>query len=128
MYVCLHCGHRFANPVKYQYNKSVRMYDDDAACPNCGSEDFEQAGHCLKCGEDFQLDEMVGSICKGCVEKAMTLDNLFKYANERGISTDDFLDEFETLLSAHLKRTDELTRKFLYNDVYDFSEWLEKED
>lgn len=128
MYVCLHCGHRFSNPVKYQYNKSVRMYDEDAACPNCGSEDFEQAGHCLKCGEDFPLDEMIGSVCKSCVEKAMTLDNACKYAEERNIDIHELLDAVGTLCNFALNLTNKAIADFCKNDIYDFSEWLEKED
>lgn len=140
MYVCLHCGHRFTNPVKYQYNKSVRMYDEDAACPNCGSEDFEQAGHCIKCGKDFPLDEMVGSICKECVEKAQTFDNALKYGNDRKstVELNGFIayafsaSEINEILANVLKLANERGFKdaanFCGDDLHDFSEWLEGQD
>ena len=139
MYICLHCGHHFENPVKYQYNKSVRMYDEDAACPNCGSEDFEQAGHCLKCGEDFSLDEMVGSVCKECVEKAQTFDNALKYGEVRkaAVELNGFIayafsaSEINEILANILKLENEHGHKDAVNycgdDLYDFSEWLEGE-
>ena len=43
MYICLHCGHEFEQPSN-RYNRRWSDSDDsEQYCPNCGSEDFEEA-------------------------------------------------------------------------------------
>lgn len=124
-YICLHCGHHFScdEIVAKYYDRATGTYDREE-CPACGSEDFEEAGHCLKCGDYFPVDDlnspenyMVGSICRCCVEKRMTLANAFAYALDREI-------DIRELDGA----TESDARKFCAEDIYDFSEWLEAQD
>ena len=115
--ICIHCGHHFTTPVN-RYNRPYSESDDSLPyCPNCGSEDFEPAGHCIKCDDYFPLDSMIGSICRDCVEKHMTRNNAFKYTWDRDLSAAElFVD------------TDDEVKQFLSEDIYDFSEWLEGQD
>ena len=124
-FICLHCGHHFDGDeiVAKHYDRATGTWDSEE-CPNCGSEDFEEAGHCLKCGDYFPIDDlnspdnyMVGSICRCCVENGMTLANAFAYALDRGI-------DIRELDGA----TESDARKFCAEDIYDFSEWLEAQD
>lgn len=86
-------------------------------CPVCGTDDFEEAYHCLKCDEYFTWENMIGSICRPCVIKRVTKTNAFRYAWDRMI--DD-----SVLFSA----TDQEVSVFCLEDEYDFSEWLEGQD
>ena len=141
-YVCIHCGHHFTEPHN-RYNR--RWSDSDESeqyCPNCGSEDFEEAGHCIKCDEDFPLEQMVVSICRGCVEKAQTFDNALRYGADRkeSVEINGFLawafttSDIEEILTNVLRIEaghevgKEDAHKYLSDDIYDFSEWLEAQD
>ena len=122
MYICLHCGHAFTEPHN-RYNRRWSDSDDsDATCPNCGSIDYEVAGHCIKCDEYKPLDKstgapnyMIGSICLDCVKKRMTKDNAFRYSWDRQMPV------------GRLDSDDEV-RSYLSNDIYDYSEWLEAQE
>lgn len=138
-YVCIHCGYHFSEP-HIDYDRGTGHYDK--TCPNCGSEDIELAGHCVKCDEDFPIDDMVGSICKGCVEKSQTFDNALKYGAYRkeSIEINGFLawafssSEINEILTNVLKIESghevgkEDAKQFCSDDIYDFSEWLEGQD
>lgn len=118
MYICIYCGHHFDEPHN-RYNRRWSDSDDSVQyCPNCGSEDIEEAGHCIKCGDYFPIDEMIGSICKECVEKRATRANAYLYA-----IASDYED---------ISRIDEMSDKqieaFCLEDKYDFSEWLEGQE
>lgn len=130
-YICLHCGHHFDEPHN-RYNRRWSDSDDSQSyCPNCGSEDFEEAGHCIKCGEFFPIDEMIGSICRGCVAKRMTRDNAYRYGNDRKAAVE--VNGFVAYAWKPQDVTDELFHscttddaiKFCSDDIYDFSDWLE---
>ena len=41
MYYCNCCGETFYHPTN-RYNRVVDRWDEDAGCPFCGSEDFEE--------------------------------------------------------------------------------------
>ncbi len=131
-YICMQCSSHFDH-------FKVRDYDSETGyethvCPSCGSEDFEEAGHCIKCGDYFPLEEMCGSICKTCIEKRMTVHNAYRYGwrntPEDGIN--DFVNHSwsprqasEELLKSC---TPEDAKRYVSNDLYDFSEWLEGQE
>ena len=136
-YVCIHCGHSFDEP-KRDYDRGTGHYDEE--CPNCGSEDIELAGHCIKCDGYFPETEMVGSLCKECVLKARTFDNALKYGADRktAVELNGFIayafsaSEINEILANILKLENEHGHKdavnFCGDDLYDFSEWLEAQD
>lgn len=132
--ICIHCGHHFTTPVN-RYNKPYGEGDNSLPYfPNCGSENFEPAGHCIKCDDYFPLDSMIGSICRECVEKRMTRDTAYRYGNDRKAAVE--INGFVAYSWKPQDVTDELfhacttedARAFCSDDIYDFSEWLEGQD
>lgn len=124
-YICLHCGHHFDGDeiVAKYYDRATGTYDREE-CPNCGSEDFEEAGHCIKCFEYFPLDNtngaeeyMVGSICIGCLKKSVNRANAMKYALDSNLDVDEPAELAEDKLE-----------RYCFEDIYDYSEWLEGQD
>ena len=133
-YICLHCGHHFNEPHN-RYNRRWSDSDDsEATCPNCGSVDFEEAGHCIKCDEYFPLDQMVGSICKSCIEKRMTVPNAYRYGWKN--TPEDGINDFVNHSWSPRQASEELlksctpedARRYLSEDLYDFSEFLEGQE
>ena len=121
-YICLHCGHHFDGDeiVAKHYDRATGTWDAEE-CPNCGSEDFCEAGHCIKCDGYFPLDDdnkpenyMVGSICLDCLKKSVNRANAIQYAIDRDLDADEPADI----------REDRLER-YCFEDIYDYSEWLE---
>lgn len=134
MNICLHCGHHFTEPNN-RYNRRWSDSDDsEPICPNCGSEDFEEAGHCIKCGEYVPVDEMCGSICKTCIEKRMTVQNAYRYGWRN--TPEDGINDFVNHSWSPRQASDELlksctpedAKRYVSNDLYDFSEWLEGQE
>ncbi len=127
-YICIHCGHHFEE----HYDPATGTWEE--YCPNCGSEDFEEAGHCIKCDEFFPLDKMVGSICRDCLEKRMNDDTALAYGNDRkeAVELNGFLayifsaSEIDEILKANMPKG--YARKYITDDIYDFSEWEENND
>lgn len=139
MNICLHCGHHFEEIKVKSYDSQTGWAEE--VCPNCGSEDFEEAGHCLKCGEYFPLGEMVGSICKDCFDTRVTFGNALRYgkARKESVEINGFLkwcfaaDEIESILLKSLQECSHEWRQRMANeycndDKYDYSEFLEGED
>ena len=120
-FVCLHCGHDFDGDEIVAKNYESETGTHDEYCPNCGSEDFEEAGHCIKCDGYFPLDDsnspdnyMVGSICLDCLKKSVNRANAIQYAIDSDFDSDEPADI----------REDRLER-YCFEDIYDYSEWLE---
>ena len=132
MYKCMHCGHDVEKP-KITHNGGY-WEEEWAECPNCGSEDFEECGHCIKCGEFVPEDEMVGSICKACVMRAMTVKNAYAYGQRN--TPEDEINDFVVHAWTPRQASEELlksctpedARRYISDDLYDFSEWLEGQD
>lgn len=81
MFICLHCGHEFEEPSN-RYNKRWSDSDDsEQYCPNCGSEDFEEAKKCELCDEWHSADRIVNGVCKDCIERgSKDIKSLLRYA------------------------------------------------
>ena len=134
-YFCLHCGYRFDAPTN-RYNQAVRKYDDDGFCPNCGSEDFEEAAHCAICDDDYAEDQVVGRVCKSCLEKSMSVENAKKYGEDRKVAVElngflawVFDGRIEDILMKILPDVYDIKQlgiDFCADDKYDFAEWLEE--
>ncbi len=137
-YICMRCGNHFEEIDRKHYDNSTGVWEE--YCPNCGSEDFEEARHCIKCDEWFPIDDtnkpdnyMIGSICKDCLTKRMTVDNAFRYGNARKVVPEEGLNSFIYHSWSRYNAENELVksctpedaRRFISDDLYDFSEWLE---
>ena len=139
--ICLHCGHVFDEEeiVAKYYDKATGTYDREE-CPNCGSEDFEEAAHCDECDEWFLCDEVVGRLCDKCLKKHINEDTVFKYgdARKQGVELNGFLayvfepDEIEEILTEHFRsiwgeRQTELINNYITDDPDDFGNWISNE-
>lgn len=139
MFICMHCGHHFDEPHN-RYNRRWSDSDDSVQyCPNCGSEDFEEAGYCKKCDDYFDADSVVGCFCQKCLGKAETLDRAMKYGADRkqSVEINGLLawtfsaSEIEDILLRHFMDTSENWQKrrveaYCDDDLTDFSDWLEE--
>lgn len=131
-YICIHCGHHFEEIDRKHYDRAAGVWEE--YCPNCGSEDFEEAVHCIKCDEFVPEDNMVGSICKGCLEKRINDEEALAYGNDRkeAVELNGFLayifsaSEIEYILKANIPKG--YARRYITDDIYDFSEWEENND
>ena len=113
-YLCAN-GHHFDRFKVVGYDAQTGW--EDQVCPVCGSENFEEAFHCIKCDKYYVDDDMIGSICVECVKKRATKKNAYAYAMRCG-------DDPATIDGM----TDQEVRVYCFEDKYDFSEFLEGED
>lgn len=65
-WICNECGAIFDDP------KTVRGIDGDgwSECPSCGSEDYEEAKECERCGDVVSESDAYGfdhCVCKSCI-------------------------------------------------------------
>lgn len=123
-YICLQCTAHFDGDeiVAKHYDRATGTWDAEE-CPECGSEDFEEAGYCVICDDYYPIDNsngaenyMIGRICKKCLEKNATRDNAFRFAWDYNIPHD-----------ALFGSSPDEAKEFCFEDEYAFSEWLENE-
>ena len=71
MYKCLECGHIFEDgeeAVWYEtHGFSTPPYERWSGCPMCKG-DFEETVSCLVCGGEFLEEDLIGGVCKHCVD------------------------------------------------------------
>ena len=140
-YICLHCGHAFDGDeiVAKYYDRATGCYDREE-CPNCSSEDFEEAAVCEDCGEVVSVDDIVGRLCRECVVKNESSENALAYGEDRKecVELNGFLAWMvrEFGLDYYLKKVLEnltdaektrLVKEYCEDDIYDFSEWITDE-
>ena len=138
--ICLHCGHVFDEKdiVEKYYDMATGTYREE--CPNCGSEDFEEAAYCEVCNQWFPCDEVTGKVCDKCLKKNITVQNIFKYgrARKEKVELNGFLayvyepDEIEHILTEHFRslwdeRKTEFVNDYITDDPEDFSKWITDE-
>ena len=140
MYICIHCGHHFEEPSN-RYNKRWSDSDDsEQYCPNCGSEDFEEAEHCEECDEWFPVGTCANGICESCMEKhASDFETVKRYGDshkeERTINgffswmfTDDEIDEILEREARSSIFIQEYMKKYATQDPDEFTMWIKKEE
>jgi hypothetical protein len=94
---------------------------------------------CRICGEVFAEDDMIGSVCKDCLDKSVTFGNALRYGKERkqDVELNGFLtwcyspDEIESILLKNLQECSHEWRQRMANeyctdDKYDFADFLEE--
>lgn len=90
-YKCLNCGEIFnEHEISVTYEDYGMM---TMGCPVCG-ETFEQAEQCPLCYCEFGKSELIGGVCKDCLDEAITVDNAERYFLEKGLFTDFMVSEF----------------------------------
>ena len=135
MFKCCRCGEVFVSPHN-RYNQPVDEYDEDAACPNCYSHDFEPVADCVECGAIKEPDELVNGMCEDCINLAASdLCTVINYAGEhkRPAVINGLLEwafstsEIEEILLRELLNSGkarEYAAKYATDDTDVFTEWL----
>ena len=138
-FVCLHCGHEFSwNELKRTYDQGTGHYDDE--CPNCGSEDIEEAESCVECGAVKSKDSLINGICAGCIKEAAEDMRLaYQYGADRtsvielnGVLARAFTRvQIEAILENWLMVNGDFGKEcfqFATDDEGDFADWLKEEN
>ena len=140
-YICLHCGHHFDGDeiVAKHYDRATGTWDSEE-CPNCGSEYFEEAEKCDKCGEWHVADKVVNGMCEECLTKAATPQNAYEWGEQekQGVELNGFIawaftaDEIESILLNELMKDKDLAAKYArdycMDDSWMFAEYLKGEE
>ena len=133
MYICLHCGHEFDDPKK-DYDRGTGHWDEE--CPNCGSEDFEEAAECVECGAVKCSDNLINGMCADCINiAAEDMRQAYEYGADRtdvvelnGVLAMAFSKvQIEAILTNYLMNNGDFAaecKRFALDDEYDFTDWL----
>ncbi len=71
LFVCHDCGHIFTSPTN-DFNMSVDPCSEDAECPRCRSDNFDEAVQCSECEDYFDDEDLNSGFCKSCLTKLAT--------------------------------------------------------
>lgn len=72
-------------------------------CPECGSDEIEDAYKCEICGEWFGESELYGSVCKTCAFTEITPELFFEFAEDWNETDGSILDDFFCLKYMHIE-------------------------
>lgn len=122
MYYCIHCGNSFDRADAKNYDPCTGLWEE--YCPNCGSEDFEEAEQCAICGEWHKVDYLENGVCDECIDKGIgdTL-KLMRFAVEDDTFSSEELDEM--IHNGTLKRD---LKRLARDNRDNFAEFLKKEE
>lgn len=138
MYICLHCGHTFAEIDRKHYDPSTGVWEE--YCPNCGSEDFEEADECVECGAVKSADYLINGLCEDCIKSAAEdMRLVYQYGSARtavielnGVLARAFTRvQIEAILENWLMTNGDFGKEcfqFATDDEGDFAEWLKEEN
>ena len=73
MYLCNRCKTDFESPavLTTSYGLPGGMEaESDIVCPHCGSDDWEEARVCTKCGKLLPESQSLFGLCKECEDEA----------------------------------------------------------
>ena len=138
MYICMHCGHEFEEIAAKNYDSASGTWEE--YCPNCGSEDFEEAEKCEKCGEWHSAEKVTNGMCENCLTKAATVSNAYACGDhdKQNVELNGFIawafrsDEIESVLLNELMKSkdlaDKYAREYCMNDTWEFSQYIKEED
>ena len=138
MFICLHCGHEFEEIHAKNYDSATGTWEE--YCPNCGSEDFEEAEKCEKCGEWHISDKVANGICEDCLTEASTPQNAYAWGEheKQGVELNGFVawaftaDEINSILLNELMKSkdlaDKYARDYCMDDAWMFANYLKEED
>jgi hypothetical protein len=117
MYKCQECGHVFEKPATWEEPRGecfgILCSEELEGCPKCKC-GFDEAEKCQACGEYFLEDELIGDVCKECIDDCKyDIDTCYEIGKceKQEIKINSFLvamfdiDEVEDLLLDALKET-----------------------
>ena len=94
MLICNYCGHVFE---EWETKKS-RLFGDYWTppeeiweCPNCSSEDIDEAGCCDECGHWTNYYDMIDGLCPKCASESA--DELTQWIASRSLAQQNYLRE-----------------------------------
>jgi hypothetical protein len=134
MYICLHCGHEFDEIDRKHYDHGTGVWEE--YCPNCGSEDFEEASECVECGAVKCADNLINGMCEDCINiAAEDMRQAYEYGADRtevveinGVLAMAFSKvQIEAILTNYLMNNGDFAaecKRFALDDKYDFTDWL----
>jgi len=137
MYICLHCGHEFEDIDRKHYDHGTGVWEE--YCPNCGSEDFEEAEQCDLCGDWHVAENVTNGVCEKCLEESATVGNAVAFGNtdKQEVELNGFLawaytpDEIEDILINDLLKNKTLANDYVHqyitNDTFMYARWLKEE-
>lgn len=137
---CKKCGCDFDQPKLT--HEGGYPEEPTYACPYCGSLENEELYKCSKCGELFFDEDMIGGVCKNCVDDAQDGEHAWRYGKDRKqvVEINGLLawayspDEIEEILTFHYNvvQSDAWRQKmvleYVNDDLRDFAEWVENEN
>lgn len=86
MWKCKDCGAVFEEPLQERWTDRFegQTYGGiDEYCPECKSQEFEEAIPCLECNEFVGESELHNGICKSCLyDEALDADTAYFYGQE----------------------------------------------
>ena len=96
MYICKTCHGVFEMPRMAQelVTRDPLAYEDILECPECGSDEVEEAKLCAECGRYFCEDDLIGGhICEECLSNIETDPKTLKdYILYQDDSMEDFAE------------------------------------
>lgn len=105
-YICMECGHVFNEDDFASVSEdrgfvgNARAYEGIAVCPQCHSDEYEEAYECCLCHEELADEniqyrtEQGDAVCKDCYINILIKFNLFKN-KVRELFEEEFPDETE---------------------------------
>ena len=128
-YKCTRCGETFDEPYFWVWKEhhGDGFYEDwaEARCPECYSDDIEEADTCCDCcGEHFTADELYSGYCEACVRDALEADRFFRWSGAGATETEyssfeDFIFTEIFRISKHsLPKGSSFERREYLKDIY----------
>lgn len=90
MFICNNC-HEFITP---KIHEDWKHGTTSALCPECGSDDIEEAVQCNCCGEHFESYEINWlGLCKKCTDtlKGEIFFDICRYSRDYNVEEDDLI-------------------------------------
>jgi DNA-directed RNA polymerase subunit RPC12/RpoP len=147
MYICVECGR-----IMEDYSSWTEPHGEDmCGCSYCGGE-VEEAKECVICGEYHLEEDLTNGICELCSQEQIDCARAFRYLTKTNRLREFFLvwlwgivdsvdaekecKEIDRTLMAifrheeaeNREKFEETLREYILEDIYDWTEFLEKEE
>lgn len=82
-YICLNCGEVFHDPEHVHGDIILNvMCGGDLVCPNCHSDNYDEAVCCAVCGEYYPEGETYDGYCENCLCEVSTAENVLDFCED----------------------------------------------
>lgn len=110
-FICNDCGHIFYGAEATLVKESHDEIDGDFAeyfmiCPCCGSDNFEEAAYCDKCGCSILYEKLKGGYyCPDCMGDWLASSYVIQFAQDEIDAFAEFVHEKESCECSSVKGT-----------------------